>query len=141
MAFPAILTGLFNLIGSIATGLFGASKKKAEVVEGAFKVLNNANSTEAAKAAAAAQIIAAEAKSGYWLSAVWRPLLMLVFAGLVIARWFGYMPPDMTQEELQNVYGLLELGIGGYIGGRTLEKIVAQLNIGSVLKRLLDRYV
>lgn len=137
----AWLGGLFSLLGSIANGIFGSAKKKAEVVEGAMNVLNNANSTEAAKAAAAAQIISSEAKSGYFLAAVWRPLLMLIFAGLVVARWFGYMPPDMTSEELNHIYSLLELGIGGYIGGRTLEKIVAQLNVGSVLKKLMNRYI
>lgn len=135
------LTGLFGLLGTVAQGIFGSSKKKAEVLEGALNVLNNVNSTEAAKAAAAAQIISAEARSGYWLASVWRPLLMCIFAGLVIARWFGYTPPDMTSEELNHVYSLLELGIGGYIGGRTLEKIVSQLNVGSVLKKLMDRYV
>ena len=137
----AWLGGLFSLLGSIANGIFGSANKKAEVVEGALNVLNNANSTEAAKAAAAAQIISSEAKSGYFLAAVWRPLLMLIFAGLVVARWFGYMPPDMTSEELNHIYSLLELGIGGYIGGRTLEKIVAQLNVGSVLKKLMNRYI
>lgn len=137
----AWLGGLFSFLGSIATGIFGTSTKKAEVVEAAFSVLNNANSTEAAKAAAAAQIISSEAKSGYFLAAVWRPLLMIIFASLIVARWFGYMPPDMTPQEMDNLYGLLELGIGGYIGGRTLEKIVQQMNIGSVLKKLIDRYI
>lgn len=141
MALPAVLGGLFSFLGSVAQGIFGSSKKKAEVIESAFTVLNNANSTEAAKAAAAAQIISAEAKSGYFLAAVWRPMLMLFFAVLVGARWFGYIPPDMSEKEIEHVYFLLELGIGGYIGGRTLEKIVNSINVGGILKRLLSRYI
>jgi hypothetical protein len=134
---PAILGGIFSVIGQGVKGFFGAKSKQADVVESALAILRNVNSSEAQREQAIATIIAAEAQSGYWLAAVWRPLLMLVFASLIVARWFGYMPPDMTIQELDNLYSLLELGIGGYIGGRTLEKIIKDINVNRIISKLL----
>lgn len=78
---------------------------------------------------AQAGTIEAEAKSDSWLAANWRPILMLTFTFIVamnyailpVAAWFGshvaplVLPPDM--------WALLKIGIGGYIVGRSGEKI------------------
>jgi len=74
-------------------------------------------------------IIVAEAKSESWIARNWRPLMMLTFVGIifnnhVLAAWmqtlgFNYavieLPPDM--------WDLLKIGLGGYILGRSGEKI------------------
>lgn len=69
---------------------------------------------------AQSNIIVAEAKGESWFQRCWRPVLMLVFAGLLIATWFGVSPGEIPTDRL---FDILELGIGGYIGGRSVEKV------------------
>jgi hypothetical protein len=74
-------------------------------------------------------VIQAEAKSDSWMASNWRPVLMLTFTAIVamnwlilpVVSWFGphlvplVLPPDM--------WALLKIGVGGYIVGRSGEKI------------------
>lgn len=83
-------------------------------------------------------VVLAEIKSEDWLTRNWRPLVMLtlmgfiVFVGLVLPmldvvvgrtvafnpRWAA-LPPQF--------WDFLSIGVGGYIGGRTLEKVAGQV--------------
>lgn len=72
---------------------------------------------------AQADIIKTEAASSHWLAANWRPLLMLTFGGLIAARWFGWAAPNLSQEEYLALWNIVEFGIGGYVIGRSAEKI------------------
>ena len=72
---------------------------------------------------AAMSIIVAEAKSDHWLTANWRPITMLTFVGLITAHWFGFTAPNLTEAERLLLLELVRLGIGGYIIGRSGEKI------------------
>ena len=133
----AIIGGIGSFFGS----LFGFKKKQAETVQTAFKVLNNAESTEAARTTAAAKIISSEAQAG-GLAAQWRPILMIVFAVMVVSFFFGYTPPHLEKPMspmMAELFGLLKLGIGGYIGGRSLEKIASSFQLGKVLTKLIEK--
>ena len=48
---------------------------------------------------AQADIVKTEAASNHWLAANWRPLLMLTFGGLIVARWFGWAAPYLSEAE------------------------------------------
>lgn len=134
-----MITTILGTIGSAIGSFFGFKGEQAKTLQKTLDVVTSVTASESAKDAAVAAIITAEATSGYWLSACWRPLLMVFFACLIGARWFGYMPPGMSEAELLEVYGLLKLGIGGYIGSRGVEKIVSNLNLGSVLKKFIEK--
>ena len=82
---------------------------------------------------AQAGIINTEAASQHWLAANWRPLLMLTFGGLIVARWFGWAAPNLSEAEYLKLWGIVELGIGGYVIGRSAEKIVPAI-IGATKK-------
>ena len=70
---------------------------------------------------AAAEVIKAEAASGF-LGANWRPITMLSFVVLIFAYWFGFAEvPETTALE---VFELIKIGLGGYVVGRSAEKIV-----------------
>ena len=71
-----------------------------------------------------AEIVKAEAQSEHWLAACWRPVLMLVFGGLIVARWLGWSAPNITEAEVLKLWSIVELGLGGYVIGRSVEKIV-----------------
>lgn len=72
---------------------------------------------------AQADIVKTEAASGHWLAANWRPLLMLVFGGLIVARWFGWAAPNLSEAEYLKLWSIVEFGLGGYVVGRSVEKI------------------
>jgi len=73
---------------------------------------------------AQAQIINTEAASQHWLAANWRPITMLIFVALIVARWFGWAAPNLAEEEYIKLWSIVELGLGGYVIGRSVEKIV-----------------
>jgi len=72
---------------------------------------------------AAGQIIKTEAASSHWLAANWRPLTMLTFTALIVARWFGFAAPELSEAEYLALWDIVEIGLGGYVGLRTVEKI------------------
>lgn len=73
---------------------------------------------------AKAAIITAEAKSDSWITRSWRPITMLSFVGATLAYWFGLTPDTLPPEAVDNMFLLVQIGIGGYVTGRSLEKVV-----------------
>lgn len=71
---------------------------------------------------AGAGVVQTEAASTNWLAASWRPVLMLVFGGLIVARWFGWSTPGLSQAEALELWSIVKIGIGGYVIGRSVEK-------------------
>jgi hypothetical protein len=79
---------------------------------------------------AQASVILAEVKGESWLQRNWRPLLMLVaiaiiFNNYVLAPYIGLFNAEwkLVLELPGGLWALLNLGVGGYIAGRTVEKI------------------
>lgn len=73
---------------------------------------------------ARADIVKTEAASEHWLAASWRPVLMLTFGALIVARWLGWSAPGISEQEVLKLWDIVELGLGGYVIGRSAEKIV-----------------
>lgn len=73
---------------------------------------------ERAQLEAQARIVEAEAKSENWLTSAWRPITMLTFLFLIVVGQFG------GQEVPEQMWPLLQLGLGGYVVGRSLEKTI-----------------
>ena len=71
----------------------------------------------------AAKIIETEAK-GRFLQRNWRPIMMLTFAGLVVAHWFGFTAPNIPESVQNSLLNIVLVGVGGYIAGRSGEKIM-----------------
>lgn len=86
-------------------------------------MLDLAQKGELAGMTAAAGIVKAEAESDHWLAATWRPLTMLVFTVLIVARWFGWAAPELSEAEYLKLWSIVEFGLGGYVVGRSVEKI------------------
>ena len=78
---------------------------------------------------AAAEVVKAEAQSQHWIVAAWRPILMLVITFIVamhyaifpLASLAGY---DLMIELPQELWTLLQIGVGGYVVGRSGEKMM-----------------
>lgn len=76
---------------------------------------------------AQSNIIQTEAKSDSWLTKTWRPLMMVFFAALLGMYWFDVTPTNLTQDTIDNLFGLLKIGIGGYIISRSAQDIIPKV--------------
>jgi hypothetical protein len=127
---PALIPILAPIFGQIVGNLFPDPTEKAKAESEVFRQLL-AHQSEIESAAA--KIINTEAASSHWLAANWRPLTMLVFVGLIVARWFGWAAPNLSETEYIKLWSIVEFGLGGYVVGRSVEKIVP--SIAAALKR------
>lgn len=81
---------------------------------------------------ARAKVITAEIQSPSWLAANWRPILMLTIVAIIANNYIIYPYLSMFTDtavilELpQDLYDLMKIGVGGYIVGRSGEKIVKE---------------
>lgn len=76
---------------------------------------------------AQAQIVQAEAASNNWLASSWRPITMLTFVALIVARWFGWAAPNLAEAEYLKLWDIVQLGLGGYVIGRSVEKVIPSI--------------
>jgi hypothetical protein len=83
--------------------------------------------------ASQADIVKTEASSGNWLTSGWRPITMLTFTALIVARWFGWSAPNLEPQEYLKLWDIVQLGLGGYVIGRSGEKIAE--TVAGVLKK------
>ena len=127
--------GLIGSVGTILDNLHLSGEEKAEAKQ-KLAVLEAATLiqlTEVGKALVDAQrdVIVAEAKGESWIQRTWRPIAMLTLLGLIV---WTVVPASIFSLELQwdaipdKAWGLLTIGIGGYIGARTVEKVVRMKN-------------
>ncbi|BDF55292.1 MULTISPECIES: 3TM-type holin [Butyricimonas] len=65
--------------------------------------------------------IVVEETRGNWLQRSWRPLVMLTFATIVLVGTFINVP---ILSDTSRFWDLLEIGLGGYVVGRSGEKIM-----------------
>jgi hypothetical protein len=80
------------------------------------------------------QVVLAEVQSEHWLSRSWRPMLMLLLMGFLLIAGFilpiadalaGRTLPFEPRWQMlpEGFWNFLAVGMGGYIGGRSLEKV------------------
>ena len=126
----AILPALVPILGKALGNLIPDPAVKAQAEAEIAKQLL-ASSAELERAAG--DIVLAEARSEHFLAACWRPILMLTFGALIVARWLGYSAPGISEAEVLKLWDIVQLGLGGYVIGRSAEKIAPQ--IADALKR------
>ncbi len=73
------------------------------------------------------QIVLAET-TGNKLQRSWRPLLMLSFGAIIIYEYFISSVFSLPKSNLPaDFWDLLKIGVGGYVVGRSAEKIVPKI--------------
>ncbi len=113
-----------SLVKDVLGGLDGLITSKEERLQAEIALKQIFATKELELQKMQADIIIAEA-SGNWLQRSWRPILMLSFGFIVIyvkfiGPLFGLTIPPLEDE----FWNLLQLGIGGYVIGRTGEKMM-----------------
>ena len=74
----------------------------------------------------AGKVVLSETK-GNTLQRNWRPITMLVLVGIVVAHFFGLTDVNLTENEVDDVMTIIKIGLGGYVVGRSAEKIVPKI--------------
>lgn len=104
---------------------------------------------EAEVTRAQTQAIVAEAQGESWLQRTWRPGMMVLF-GIVVANNLVLAPyvKILSGVDLSlaitagavpdKVWSIIELGIGGYIASRGVEKVARTLAAGGGVKNVLS---
>ena len=120
----ALLPALVPILGDALRRIFpdAESRQKAEAEINAALI---ARAGELERAAS--DIVVTEAQSEHWLTACWRPIVMLTFTALIVARWLGYSAPGITEAEALRLWSIVEIGLGGYVIGRSVEKVAPQV--------------
>ena len=54
-------------------------------------------------------------------------LLAAGAAALIVARWFGWAAPNLSEAEYLKLWSIVEFGLGGYVVGRSVEKIAGPM--------------
>lgn len=123
--FQALIPVLAPILGKVVGNLFPDPEAKAKAEQEVLtQLLAHQNQIESA----AADIIKTEAASTHWLASNWRPLTMIVFVALIVARWFGWSAPNLAPEEYIKLWDIVQLGLGGYVIGRSVEKIAPSIS-------------
>ena len=77
-------------------------------------------------------VLIAELRGESWLQRNWRPLVAIIFAAVIVfyglilpiaVDWFGAPPVRIGDTLLGWIMTSVNIAIGGYIGGRTVEKV------------------
>lgn len=120
----ALLPALLPVLGDLFKRWFPDPAEAAKAQQDMVMALL---SQQAALNAAAGDIIQAEAKSEHWLTATWRPIVMLTLTAMIVARWLGLAAPGISEAEAVKLWEIVQLGLGGYVIGRSIEKVAPQL--------------
>lgn len=124
-----LLTLFAPIISDVVTKIIPDADKSKEVEkEVKLALLEHTDSLESLRG----QIVLAEAKSQNFLTASWRPLLMLIAIAIIAVNYLvfpivGIFYPEIAEHTLvlpDQLWNLLTLGVGGYIVGRSGEKMV-----------------
>lgn len=124
MSLLSFIGGIFEpateLIDSLHTSEEEKLQAKNALFEAKVKAFVQAEKYEMALLDAKKAVITTEAQSQSWIARNWRPITMLTFLVLVVSDSFGLLATPLAPE----AWTLLKIGLGGYVVGRSAEKIV-----------------
>lgn len=123
MSLTAFLTNLFKPLTDVVTHVLPSGDAKVElqgkILEAQIGIAEKLMAYESQLLQAQADAIKAEATGTSAIQRTWRPITMLTFLGLVVVDAFGILPFRLADE----AWTLLQIGLGGYVAGRSAEKI------------------
>ncbi len=122
-----ILGILGKVAGSVADRIFPNPEHELKRIElqQALQAAVLERSSEIERAAA--EVVKSEAQGQSWLQRTWRPITMLTFVALIVARWLGWSAPNLGEAEVLKLWDIVEIGLGGYViavGGIVLPGII-----------------
>jgi len=127
MSVLSFIGEIFKPAAELIDNLHTSEEERLEIKQKMFELqvnaFNKAEEYEQELLKAKASIIMAEAQGASWIQRNWRPITMLTFLVLVVADSFGLLAFRLANE----AWTLLQIGLGGYVVGRSAEKIVPKV--------------
>jgi hypothetical protein len=123
---------VFDVVKSFQDRKATEAEIRGEVEKVVLSVLSDVSKSQA-------DVILAEIKGEDWLQRNWRPIVAISFAFTllfyvlfmpILVAWVGVPPVRTGDLILEWTFQIILICLGGYIGGRSLEKVV-----GMVLRR------
>lgn len=141
----SLISQIFKPAAELIDGLHTSTDEKLQAKNQLMviqaSVVSQAVEFETALLKSKRDIIVAEANSQSWLTRNWRPLVMLSLTASILAYWFGITPTDplsglsvIPLSIIERMYSLVQIGVGGYIAGRSLEKTATGI-VGALKKK------
>lgn len=135
------ITDIFTPVATLVDSVHTSDEEREQLRLGFQKLRNEAQQAlldlsskvvelESQLIAAKANIITSEANGQSWLQRNWRPITMLTFLMIVVADALGLTSAPISDR----MWDLLEIGIGGYVIGRSVEKVASP-----VMSKLADK--
>lgn len=122
-----LLTGLVEPVTRLIDDMHTSEEERLAVKAKLFELQTGLTTRimdyEARLLEARTQVITAEAQGHSWIQRSWRPITMLTFLALVVADTFGLTAFRLADE----AWTLLQIGLGGYVIGRSAEKLAPQI--------------
>ena len=112
-----------DLIDELHTSEEERLKIKAEMFQAQQAMTLKMMEYEAKLLDSKTKIITAEAQGQSWIQRSWRPITMLTFLALVVCDSFGWLAFRLAEQ----AWTLLQIGLGGYVVGRSVEKIAPKI--------------
>ena len=106
-------------------------KLKNEVTTKQIDLLSKQMDLEKQLLDAQTSIINTEAKSESWVARSWRPITMLTFLLIIVLNALGFI--ELQEKFAQDFMTLVQIGLGGYVVGRSAEK--AAPAVAAAIKR------
>ena len=125
--FLDFIGGAIKPVADLIDNLHTSDKEKLQAQQ-ALQALENQVTLrvleyQAQLVTAQSKIITAEAQGQSWLQRNWRPITMITFLVLVVCDSFGLLAFRLADQ----AWTLLQIGLGGYVVGRTAEKIAPRV--------------
>ncbi len=134
------LEGFLKTLREVLTGDMSPDKK-AELLKKAQEIEEEYFRVKESIIKEQANVIREEIRSDSWLTRNWRPLTMLIFVFIIFNDYvivpylkaFGFKAVylDIPKEGWE----LIKFGLGGYVAGRSIEKVVSTTFDNIRLKR------
>ncbi|ACL05668.1 3TM-type holin [Desulfatibacillum aliphaticivorans] len=130
-----IASGLGDLAKDIRAAVTGelSQEDKARVEQKLLDLQGIAQETGARLFEVQGDIVKAEAQGESWLQRNWRPILMMSIVAIVVNNYllvpYGqiFFPGSVKVLELPPaLWELMKIGVGGYVVGRTGEKMIKE---------------
>jgi len=127
MGIFSFVSNIIKPVGKIIDDLHTSDEEKMQLRKQIMAVENEFQakilSYESKLMEAQSSIVQAEANGQSWIQRNWRPITMLTFLVLVVLNSFGLLVTPLLPE----AWTLLQIGLGGYVAGRSIEKVVPAL--------------
>lgn len=124
MGIFSFVSSIFKPAADLVDNLTTTEEEKLELKKQLTQVENEFQSKvleyETKLMESQSSVIKAEATSQSWITRNWRPITMLTFLVLVVCDSFGLLKFRLADQ----AWTLLQIGLGGYVVGRSAEKIV-----------------